>query len=43
MVFEQYKEGNEIGLELFKEEKFVDVTSKTIGKGFAGVMKKYNF
>ena len=39
----EFKEGNEIGLELFKEEKFVDVTSKTIGKGFAGVMKKYNF
>ena len=39
----EYKEGNEIGLELFKDQKFVDVTSKTIGKGFAGVMKKYNF
>ena len=39
----QYKEGNEIGLELFKDQKFVDVTSKTIGKGFAGVVKKYNF
>ncbi len=38
-----YKEGNEIGLEIFKDIKFVDVTSKTIGKGFAGVMKKYNF
>ena len=38
-----YKEGNEIGLEIFKDVKFVDVTSKTIGKGFAGVMKKYNF
>ena len=38
-----YKEGNEIGLELFKDEKFVDVKSKTIGKGFAGVMKRYNF
>ena len=38
-----YKEGNEIGLELFKDEKFVDVTAKTIGKGFAGVMKRYNF
>jgi len=38
-----YKEGNEIGLELFKDQKFVDVTGKTIGKGFAGVMKKYNF
>ena len=39
----EYKEGNEIGLELFKDQKFIDVTSKTIGKGFAGVMKKYNF
>jgi len=38
-----FKEGNEIGLELFKDQKFVDVTAKTIGKGFAGVMKKYNF
>ncbi len=39
----EYKEGNEIGLEFFKDQKFVDITSKTIGKGFAGVMKRYNF
>ena len=39
----EFKEGNEVGLELFKDQKFVDVTSKTIGKGFAGVMKRYNF
>jgi len=39
----EFKEGNEIGLELFKDEKFVDIKSKTIGKGFAGVMKRYNF
>jgi large subunit ribosomal protein L3 len=39
----EYKEGNEIGLELFKDEKFVDIRSKTIGKGFAGVMKRHNF
>ena len=38
-----FKEGNEIGLEVFKDAKFVDVTSKTIGKGFAGVMKRHNF
>ena len=38
-----FKEGNEIGLEIFKDVKFVDVTSKSIGKGFAGVMKRYNF
>ena len=39
----EFKEGNEIGLELFKDEKFVDIKSKTIGKGFAGVMKRHNF
>jgi len=39
----EYKEGNEIGLEIFKDQKFVDITSKTIGKGFAGVMKRHNF
>ena len=38
-----YKEGNELGLEIFKEKKFLDVKSKTIGKGFAGVMKRWNF
>ena len=38
-----FKEGNEIGLEIFKDQKFVDITSKTIGKGFAGVMKRHNF
>jgi len=38
-----YKEGNEIGIEIFKDKKFVDVTSKTIGKGFAGVIKRHNF
>ena len=38
-----FKEGNELGLEVFKDQKFVDVTSKTIGKGFAGVMKRHNF
>ena len=40
---ENYKEGNEFGIEIFKDTKFVDVKSKTIGKGFAGVMKRYNF
>ena len=40
---EEFKTGNEIGLEAFKDVKFIDVKSKTIGKGFAGVMKKYNF
>ena len=40
---EQYKEGNEFGIEIFKDKKFLDVRSKTIGKGFAGVMKRWNF
>ena len=40
---EEYKEGNELGLEIFKDKKFLDVRSKTIGKGFAGVMKRWNF
>jgi large subunit ribosomal protein L3 len=39
----EFKEGNEIGLEIFKDQKFVDITSKTIGKGFAGVIKRHNF
>ena len=38
-----FKEGNEIGIELFKDQKFVDITSKTIRKCFAGVMKRHNF
>ena len=40
---ENYKEGNELGLEIFNDIKFVDVKSKTIGKGFAGAMKRHNF
>ena len=40
---ENYKEGNEFGLEIFNDIKFVDVKSKTIGKGFAGAMKRHNF
>ncbi len=40
---DQYKEGNEFGIEIFKDIKFLDVKSKTIGKGFAGAMKRHNF
>jgi len=40
---ENFKEGNEFGVEIFKEAKFVDIKSRTIGKGFAGVMKRHNF
>ena len=40
---ENYKEGNEIGIEIFNNVKFVDIKSRTIGKGFAGVIKRHNF
>ena len=40
---DDFKEGNEFGIEILKDKKFVDVRSKTIGKGFAGVMKRWNF
>ena len=40
---DNFKEGNEFGLEIFKDIKFVDTRSKTIGKGFAGAMKRHNF
>ena len=40
---EEFKEGNEFGIEILKDTKFVDVRSKTIGKGFAGVMKRWSF
>ena len=39
----EYKEGNEFGIEIFNDAKFVDVKAKTIGKGFAGAMKRHNF
>ena len=39
----KYKEGNEFGLEIFKDVKYVDTRSKTICKGFAGAMKRHNF
>ena len=40
---DDYKEGNELGIEIFKDVKFVDIRSTTIGKGFAGAMKRHNF
>ena len=40
---DQFKEGNEFGIEIFENVKFVDVKSKTIGIGFAGAMKRHNF
>ena len=42
-TIDNYKPGNEFGLEIFKDVKFVDIKSRTIGKGFAGAMKRHNF
>ena len=38
-----YKIGDEIGVDNFEEGQFVDVSGNTIGKGFAGGMKRHNF
>ena len=35
--------GGEIGLEMFEAEQIVDVTGTSIGKGFAGGVKRHNF
>jgi large subunit ribosomal protein L3 len=37
------KAGSELKVDLFAEGQMVDVTGVTIGKGFAGVMKRHNF
>jgi large subunit ribosomal protein L3 len=37
------KPGSELKVDLFTEGQVVDVTGVTIGKGFAGVMKRHNF
>ena len=40
---EGYDLGGELTLDLFEVGQKVDVTGVTIGKGFAGVLKRYNF
>ena len=40
---EQFKAGSDVTLDILKDKKYVDIRSKTIGKGFAGVMKRWNF
>ena len=37
------KEGVELKVDLFKAGTIVDVTGTTIGKGYAGAMKRHNF
>ena len=40
---EELKAGSEIKVDMFKAGAVVDVTGTTIGKGFAGTMKRHNF
>ena len=40
---DSYEIGQEIGVDIFSEMAYVDVMAKSKGKGFQGVMKKYNF
>lgn len=40
---DQYNVGQEIKAEIFAEGDLVDVQGVSIGKGFQGVMKRYNF
>ena len=42
-VDEKYQIGNELSLELFKQNDLVDVRSRSKGKGFAGTVKRYGF
>lgn len=40
---EDYQVGSEIGVGIFEAGQKVDVTGTSIGKGFAGVIKRYHF
>lgn len=40
---EEYEEGQQLTVELFNEGDRVDVTGRSKGRGFAGVMKRYGF
>ena len=39
----EYEKGNELKVDLFAEGQIVDVVGTSIGKGFAGVIKRYHF
>jgi large subunit ribosomal protein L3 len=40
---EEIEVGSELKLEMFEAGQHVDVTGTSIGKGYAGVVKRYNF
>jgi len=42
-VLANYSAGSEITVEIFQEGQKVDVTGISLGKGFAGAIKRYNF
>ena len=39
----EYKLGDAVTVDVIKEESWVDITGVTKGKGFQGVVKRYNF
>lgn len=39
----QYSVGSALGVDIFEEGQYVDVQGTSIGKGFAGVVKRHNF
>ena len=39
----EFEKGNELKVDLFEEGQKVDVIGTSIGKGFAGVIKRYHF
>ena len=39
----EFKAGDELKVDIFEEGQMVDVIGTSIGKGFAGVIKRYNF
>ncbi|MFA5251476.1 MAG: 50S ribosomal protein L3 [Phycisphaerae bacterium] len=39
----EYKAGDSLTVAVFEKEKFVDIVGTSKGKGFAGVMKRYDF
>ncbi|MCK5813901.1 MAG: 50S ribosomal protein L3 [Cocleimonas sp.] len=40
---ENYELGSEVKVDIFEEGQLIDVTGTSKGKGFAGVLKRYNF
>jgi large subunit ribosomal protein L3 len=40
---DEFELGSELKVEMFEAGQKIDVTGTTIGKGFAGVLKRYNF